>query len=1762
MMMWDMYAMVLTSLQDLEVKPWWLLTSVFGGIRYWGTVMGVLIRVCYTHSEWLTMDKSSIWANCNADFKGEGDVILKHDIRERAQMTNVLIKERLLLNYGWRMRKPSYQYLRVWGCLAKVAVPPPKAQKIGPKSVDCIFIGYAKKSTAYRFIVHESKNPDIQKNTIMESRNASFFENIFPCLSKETGSSSRLDEKVVQDKRQRNDNDLQDERQDQTDEEEVEPRRSKRARNEKSFGPDFVSFMVENEPTSYREAVTSSEGQQWREAIKSEIESILQNHTWELVDLPPGCKPLGYKWIFKKKMKADGTVDKYKARVVIQGFRQREGLDYFDTYSPVTRITSIRMIIAIAALRNLEIHQMDVKTAFLNGDLEEEIYMNQPEGFIAPGQEGKDTSSGYVILCLYVDDMLIVGSNDKIIRSTKDMLKSKFDMKDMGLADVILGIKIIRTQNGLVLSQAHYVDKILNTHNAGDSGQARTPIDTSMHLSKNRGLGVAQLEYSRIIGMLIHPAVIEGYSDANWISDIKDSRSTSGYVFTLGGAAISWKSSKQTVIAKSTMESEFIALDKCGEEAEWLRQFVEDIPRWPKPVTAISIHCDSKSAMGRAKSTMYNGKSRHIRRRHNSIRQLLSTGVISIDYVASKDNIADPFTKGLSRELVSKLSSPAVQRLWTLYPGNRRRICFKGIVFPTALTQSGIRTFSHDYDLPSGSDITKEIPKAIQVSRVFIIVFSKEYVSSSQCLDELVRIVDSKGQLVLPVYYNIDLSKLHQETETFIGCGLVEYDVDIKKAEIWHAALTHVANLSGWDLQNISKGHEAKFIQEIVRYVHNIVKRNRLHVAKYPVGLECRVEDMSSLVNIGSNEVRIVGIYGMGGISKTTIAKAFYNSTFHLFEGSCFLANVREVCEQPNGLVHLQEQLLSEILQGLKQKVANEHIGISFLKERLCHKRVLIILDDLDQLSQLDRLAGQCQWFGLGSRIIITTRDENFLSQAKVDHRYEAKALNDHDSLRLFSWHAFRKPNPVKTYEDLSEGIVHYTTGLPLALEVLGASLYGRTKRKLWVSTLKKLKNIPPYQVLEKLRISFDTLDDATIKNIFLDIACFFIGMDKDYASNIFEGCGFFPGIGINILIERCLLRIGHSNKLRMHDLVRDMGKGVVHKNICYKNHVELGFREPPTTNASEYQNVCDYAEVKLVALDMQYNHLKTWNGVKFLTNLSISSLIQDNKRVAWQNSNKATYDKSDVSGSPLIPLSTTPLSKIEGTLNCETMFLHSHFFSKCKSRIEGYRCFNDRTGKYTILPMSVHAYVVKKRSSIVVYGVAGTSLGTYEESILKSELKMPTLKLWLPDILLATSSSGSVHAFLLGLAVDQRSKRSSTFLGSIIPDTVSDALDSAHHVLHNAVSPRVKSYAVIHKVERADDSSTSESTSFRLTALNLGYCENLKSLPKSICNLRSLERLYLDECSNLDKLPEEVGNIESLQELHATGTAIKQLPDSIGHLKKLKNVSLAQSNKRHMKAKHWFSFFPFQILSQTRTEIKFLPPTFSTLSSIKDMDLSDINLSDVDISYDLSQLSSLRYLHLNGNNFSSLPSSLNQLCYNQLANSLLMIARREIPDWFNHQKDGSYISSDVPSGVESDFLKMIIWVDYINEGRYEVGLEAVIKNKTHDTEWTYEASFFRTREVNSWVSNGPQPYSIRSGDTIEVYIVGDDGLKVEKCGIHLAYRQDTEGTTQHSQAMVKIQSKNEDDLIHKKRSNAAAVTTHDSSYENNASKRMKLEVK
>ncbi|KAH9781527.1 hypothetical protein KPL71_008509 [Citrus sinensis] len=470
-------------------------------------------------------------------------------------------------------------------------------------------------------------------------------------------------------------------------------RRSKRMRMTTSFGDDYYVFLAENDPMTFKEAMTSRDAPLWREAINCELDSIMSNHVWELVDLPP----------------------------VAKGFSQKKDIDYFDTYAPVTRITSIRVLIALAAIHNLHIHQTDVKTAFLNGDLDEEIYMSQPEGCVVPGTEHKVcklvkslyglkqapkqwhekfdqvlVSNGYVIndsnkciyfksidattyviICLYVDDMLILSPNLGTINETKWMLASNFDMKDMGEADVILGIKITKTSDSFRLSQEHYVEKMLRRFGYYDKKLVSTPYDANTHLKKNLKQSVDQLRYAQIIGSLMYlmnstrpdiayavgrlsrytqNPMLEGYSDANWISGYDEIKSTSGYIFTLSGGAVSWKSPKQTCIARSTMESELIALEKACTEAEWLRNLLVDLLICTHPPTSVSIHCDCQAAIAKAKSEIYNGKSRHIRLRHNIIKQLLKSGVVSLDFVKSELNLADPLTKPLNRRLVVNMS--------------------------------------------------------------------------------------------------------------------------------------------------------------------------------------------------------------------------------------------------------------------------------------------------------------------------------------------------------------------------------------------------------------------------------------------------------------------------------------------------------------------------------------------------------------------------------------------------------------------------------------------------------------------------------------------------------------------------------------------------------------------------------------------------------------------------------------------------------------------------------------------------------------------------------------------------------------------------------------------------------------------------------------------------------------------------------------------------------------------------------------------------
>ncbi|GKA00528.1 zinc finger, CCHC-type containing protein [Tanacetum coccineum] len=440
---------------------------------------------------------------------------------------------------------------------AVVRLPDPKLKTLGERGIECIFVGYVEHSKAFRFYIIEP-NDSVAINSIIESRDAIFDEHRFlsvprpsqRSLVKGTGYSGgsvvseRVTDKIVQ---------------------QSEPRKSKRHRTPKDFGPEFqlylvegtrdevsdqhsYCFNVEDDPKTFDEAMKSQDVAFWKEAINDEMDSIMGNNTWVLTDLPPGCRPLGCKWIFKRKIKVDGTVERFKARLVIQGFKQKSVIDYFDTYAPVARISTIRLLIALALIHSLIIHQMDIKTAFLNGVLEEEVYMNQPLGFILPGNENKvcklikslyglkqapkqwhqkfdevvlsngyllnqadkfvyskfDASGKGVIICLNVDDMLIFGTDQVQVDRTKEFLSSMFSMKDIGEADVIQGIRIKHESNGIAISQSHYIKKVLKKFNYSDCTPVSTPLDTCEKLMPNKGLVVSQLEYSRVIGCLMY----------------------------------------------------------------------------------------------------------------------------------------------------------------------------------------------------------------------------------------------------------------------------------------------------------------------------------------------------------------------------------------------------------------------------------------------------------------------------------------------------------------------------------------------------------------------------------------------------------------------------------------------------------------------------------------------------------------------------------------------------------------------------------------------------------------------------------------------------------------------------------------------------------------------------------------------------------------------------------------------------------------------------------------------------------------------------------------------------------------------------------------------------------------------------------------------------------------------------------------------------------------------------------------------------------
>ncbi|XP_039168157.1 disease resistance protein RUN1-like isoform X3 [Eucalyptus grandis] len=435
-----------------------------------------------------------------------------------------------------------------------------------------------------------------------------------------------------------------------------------------------------------------------------------------------------------------------------------------------------------------------------------------------------------------------------------------------------------------------------------------------------------------------------------------------------------------------------------------------------------------------------------------------------------------------------------------------------------SMVDAGIRAYRDDEELRTGEELGDQLFQAIRQSKISIPIFSTGYADSPWCLRELVEMVESKntrGQKIMPIFYNVAPSEVKYQNEHY-GNAIVSHlnkkRFDDETINNWKAALKKVGELKGWDLHSMLNSNTIKgkgeFVKEVVNDVLTELKTAYLEVSDCFVEVDNHVGKIMSMIGAHSHETKIVGIHGMGGVGKTTLAKIVYNQLSNDFVDYCFLCDIRKT-----KITRLQNQLLSDILKKKWLDINNVMEGKKEIKERLRSKKVLLLLDDADDASQLEALVQKHEWFGKGSKIIITTRDRGILN---VDETYELTGMDFDHSLKLFSKHAFRRDYPLEQYICHSERAINMCYGLPLALEVIGSLLSGKSEEE-WDATLKELEESPQQNVRKKLMISIEALNENQRK-IFLDVACFFIGYDKRIVIHLWESCKFLPHESLGIL--------------------------------------------------------------------------------------------------------------------------------------------------------------------------------------------------------------------------------------------------------------------------------------------------------------------------------------------------------------------------------------------------------------------------------------------------------------------------------------------------------------------------------------------------------------------------------------------------------------------------------------------------------------------
>jgi hypothetical protein len=500
-------------------------------------------------------------------------------------------------------------------------------------------------------------------------------------------------------------------------------------------------------PTNYEEA---AQDPNWIKATKDEYDSLIENRTWSLTSLPPGRKAIGSKWVYKIKENADGTIAKYKARLVAKGYTQREGIDFTDTFAPVVKFTTIRTLLALAALKDYSVNQMDISTAYLHADVETDLYMEQPDGFKIMGEDGQPlvcklhksiyglkqagrnwnklldawlknhnmevsgsdpclyvyqgtNPDDFLALGMYVDDLITIDNNPELRGALVEEMRKSFKLVDLGQAKWILGMRVSYGDGEIKVDQEKYLRDVLTRFGMEECKQMSTPA-TPETKEEEVSHPADKQEYMSLVGSLIYLSVVTrpdisfavgragqamanptqadlvaakrilrylqgtkevaitysrtgepqliGYTDSDWAGDRETRKSTTGYMFTMAGAAISWSSKRQQTIALSSTEAEYMAASSAAQEVMYLRALLLSLRHKQDGPTI--LYQDNQGAIAIGKDFVSNRRTKHIDIKYHYIRERVEKGDIQLQYLSTEEMIADCLTKPVGKQILDR----------------------------------------------------------------------------------------------------------------------------------------------------------------------------------------------------------------------------------------------------------------------------------------------------------------------------------------------------------------------------------------------------------------------------------------------------------------------------------------------------------------------------------------------------------------------------------------------------------------------------------------------------------------------------------------------------------------------------------------------------------------------------------------------------------------------------------------------------------------------------------------------------------------------------------------------------------------------------------------------------------------------------------------------------------------------------------------------------------------------------------------------------